>query len=299
MKIFLYRFVSTLFLSAIILETVLRVFQLAGSTLPEVNHDGNRMLKPGIEGTWIKGGLGEVKSHYSINSQGWNSIIDFDEIDPLKTSIALIGDSYIQGLHVDVENSIGRLLESDSSDYFVHEYGRDGANIADFLMVYEAWVKGNYEYTFILVSNRNLNEFQPSFMNQGLSIPSESILRRVYNASYLIRYLNINHGLLLKINSLFRDGPVFLQNSDSDSCIDLELVAGQVTIEEIFMGFDSTVVFVYQLGTVDTSLIENHRHLKVNHQVFPISYGFDGHWNLNGRINCANSIHTYIQSPMH
>ena len=71
MKQFLLRLLGTIFLTAIILEIVLRVFQLAGSTLPEVNLNGNLMLKPGAEGVWIKGGMGEIKSHYSVNKQGW------------------------------------------------------------------------------------------------------------------------------------------------------------------------------------------------------------------------------------
>lgn len=296
MKTFIYRLAVILILSAILLEVVLRVFQLAGSTLPEMNLDGNRMMVPGMEGTWIKGGCGEVRSHYVINAQGWNSIVDFEKIDPHKTNIAIIGDSYVQGLHVDVENSIGRLLEKNSSDYQVHEFGRDGANIADFLLTYEYWVKGNYDYVFVLVSNRNQNEFQPSFMNRGSLIPSESLMRKVYNASYLIRYLNINHGLLSKMSSLFREGPESLQNSENDLDAGEKLNLDEAARDKIYLGFDATVVFLYQPGTLDTSSIEDRRLLQMDHQLHPISYGFDGHWNLNGRINCANTLHSYLQS---
>ena len=190
MKNFAKRVFGTVFLSVLLLEAFLRIFNFAGITMPEVNIDGNKMLKPGSNGIWVKGGFGEIKSHYVINHQGWNSIVDYDSIDNSKIKIAIIGDSYIQGLHVDVENSIGRILEKKSSNYVVHEFGRDGANIVDYSLVYNKWVIGKYDYVFILSTDKDLTSKQPSFMNQGKKIPSISLTRKLYDSSYTIPLLS-------------------------------------------------------------------------------------------------------------
>jgi hypothetical protein len=76
--------------------------------------NNNKLLRPGAEGILVQGGRREVASHYKINQQGINSLKDYTTLDENKIDIAIIGDSYIQGLQVDVEKSIGRILEAET-----------------------------------------------------------------------------------------------------------------------------------------------------------------------------------------
>ena len=99
----------------------------------------------------------DIVSNYKINSQGFNSLRDYNVLDDNKISIAIIGDSYIQGMHVNVENSIGRLIEQESDNMFeVHEYGINGMNIVDYQLVFNQFVKDRYDYTFILVTDKDI-----------------------------------------------------------------------------------------------------------------------------------------------
>ena len=198
-KFIIYIFV-TVFFYLFLLEITTRVFDLSGHTLPEYNLNNNKLLLPGAEGVLVQGGMREVASHYKINQQGFNSLKDYTTLDENKISIAIIGDSYIQGLQVDVENSIGRILEAETLNKVeVHEYGRAGMNIVDYSLIFTQSIKNRYDYTFILATNKDIVPKKASSMGKGNKIPNSSLMREIYNRSSFIRYLNINHKLSIKL----------------------------------------------------------------------------------------------------
>ena len=198
-KFIIYIFV-TVFFYLFLLEITTRVFDLSGHTLPEYNLNNNKLLLPGAEGVLVQGGMREVASHYKINQQGFNSLKDYTTLDENKISIAIIGDSYIQGLQVDVENSIGRILEAETLNKVeVHEYGRAGMNIVDYSLIFTQSIKNRYDYTFILATNKDIVPKKASSMGKGNKIPNSSLMREIYNQSSFIRYLNINHKLSVKL----------------------------------------------------------------------------------------------------
>ena len=200
MKKFILYISFTVFVFFFFLEITTRVFDLSGHTLPEYNLNNNRLLRPGTEGVLVQGGMREVASHYKINQQGFNSLKDYAAVNEDKISIAIIGDSYIQGLQVDVENSIGRLLEAETLDKMeVHEYGRAGMNIVDYSLIFTQFIKNRYDYTFILATNKDIVIKKASSMGKGNKIPNSSLIREIYNRSSFIRYLNINHKLSVKL----------------------------------------------------------------------------------------------------
>ena len=146
----------------------------------------------------------DIVSNYKINSQGFNSLRDYNVLDDNKISIAIIGDSYIQGMHVNVENSIGRLIEQESDNMFeVHEYGINGMNIVDYQLVFNQFVKDRYDYTFILVTDKDIIKKNPSAMSKGHELDNNSTIRKIYDKLSFIRYLNINHGLSEKLKGKF------------------------------------------------------------------------------------------------
>jgi len=294
MRHFILEITYTFIISFLILEMVLRLFHLAGITVPEENINDNRLLKPKSEGYWVKGGLGEIRSHYIINNQGFNSIVDYDQDIREGKLVALIGDSYIEGLHVDVENSIGRIIESNYPELQVHEYGRAGANIADYSQVYQKWIKDRYDYVFIYISNTDLEETTPGFMNMGYQIPKSSILRLIYNRIHVLRYLNINHGMVMTLKSLMN---IDKTNSMLNSSF-VGLGSGNYMEDnfnnEALQQLGSEVIYLYEKGGLDSVFVANNNCYEIIHKYLPKDFGFDSHWNINGRRNCANAIINYL-----
>src|SRR6266498_273429 len=58
------------------------------------------------EGVYTIGRFAEQRARWRINNAGWNSDIDYVSADKRsKPLIAVIGDSYIEAMHVDVKKS--------------------------------------------------------------------------------------------------------------------------------------------------------------------------------------------------
>lgn len=288
-KFIIYIFV-TVFFYLFLLEITTRVFDLSGHTLPEYNLNNNKLLLPGAEGVLVQGGMREVASHYKINQQGFNSLKDYTTLDENKISIAIIGDSYIQGLQVDVENSIGRILEAETLDKVeVHEYGRAGMNIVDYSLIFTQSIKNRYDYTFILATNKDIVPKKASSMGKGNKIPNSSLMREIYNRSSFIRYLNINHKLSVKLKKTLSS----FERSDKEQ---KKITAINVNLQAL-KKFDTTCVFLYEKERLDTTLIAPFKlpFVEVKPIYTPINHGFDSHWNLNGRKNCALAIQNYIE----
>lgn len=271
-----------------LLESTTRLFDLSAHTVPEFIIESNKLLKPGTKDVWIRGGLGEIRSNYSVNNQGFNSLLDYSELDSTKINIAIIGDSYIEGFHSDVQNSIGRYLERlTNGKTEVHEYGRSGGNIHDFELMYDQFVKKKYDVTFILMTSKDLMTEQPSFMNFNGSLPDKSLMRLFYNNLSFLRYLNINQKFKEKLNRIFftttPEKAIYTKSNKKIS-------------SDFINKFDESVVFIFEAGKMDSILIQTYpeRFLKIEHKKFPYTHGFDGHWNDIGRMNCAYSLKNYL-----
>jgi len=289
MKNFTIYILIALSLYLILLESTTRVFDLSGHTIPETNLNNNRLARPNSEGIWIRGGMREIASHYKINQQGFNSLKDYLTLDKNKVNIAIVGDSYIEGFHVDIENSIGRILEAETHNEFeVHEYGKSGGNIVDFSLIFNQWIRNRYDYTFVLVTNEDIISNEASFMGRGNPIPQKSIIREIYNQCSFIRYLNINHGLNSKLQKLFSFSGRPKMAKKSIMPNDINVFA----LKE----FDSTCVILYEKEKLDTTLLSSFKLpcAEVVHKYTPFNHGFDSHWNFNGRKNCALTIKNYI-----
>ncbi|WP_299779269.1 hypothetical protein [uncultured Formosa sp.] len=291
MKKFIIYIILAFSLYIILLEVTTRVFDLSEQTVPEANLNNNMLLKPNTEGVWVKGGMREIASHYKINNQGFNSLKDYTVLDSNKINIAIIGDSFIEGFHTDVENSIGRLIEADTRDEIeVHEYGKSGGNIVDFSLIFKQWIKNRYDYTFILISDRDLDAYDAFFMEKGNKIPKNSIIRKIYNHLSSIRYININHGLHIKLKEIFSCYRCSKNNQNTN----ITQYVNSTALQE----FDKSCVFIYEKDKLSPDIIATSIKLpclEIIHQNKPHTYGFDSHWNLNGRKNCAWVIEHYIK----
>lgn len=274
------KFISTSILAAItglvLLELVIRASGITSNALPFTSIDGQYKLMPGEHGTWVKGPLGNIRSTFQINKQGYNSTIPDYENDSIEFKIALIGDSYIQGLHVNAEESIGRVIEDiyTYKNISVHEYGISNWNAHNFLQIANE-INKDYDFIFVLITDEDLAETQKS--NPKPMKPSWS--STLHDTFKTLRYLNINRGLKKRIKNL---GPRKI-DIDSDN-------KTLIPNYDLIKGFPKNTVFLYEhlkLG----SLPEEGIFLKIDHVKKPIDFGLvDAHWNSNGRYNCASTV---------
>ncbi|MBI9064911.1 MAG: hypothetical protein JEZ14_23190 [Marinilabiliaceae bacterium] len=291
MKKFILYIIISLSIYLVLLECTTRVLDLSGHTIPEANLNNNRLGRPNSEGIWVKGGMREISSHYKMNPQGFNSLKDYSNIDKNKVSIAIIGDSYVEGFHVDVENSIGRILEAETENSVeVHEYGKSGGNIVDYSQIFDKFIRNRYDYTFILVTNKDITSNEAFFMGKGSTTPKNSVIREIYNRVSFIRYLNINHRLNAKLNKIFSFSGITDRKQKYVTKNDVNVFALKV--------FNNTCTILCEQEKLDTHLIKSFVQLpciEIIHQITPYKHGFDSHWNFNGRKNCALTIKNYIE----
>lgn len=87
------------------------------------------------EGVFTMGTMAQQRARWHINNRGWNSAVDFEETKR-RPRIAIIGDSYIEALQVDVETSLaGRLSELVSPQAEVYAFGISGAPLSQYLQM--------------------------------------------------------------------------------------------------------------------------------------------------------------------
>lgn len=132
MKKLLGKIVLYSILMVLSLEILIRAFHLYFQ-YPVVRLNENEVVNyiPGQEGAFVLGNRRMTYSRFHINQSGFNS---FHEFEPTERNleVALIGDSFIEGLHQDYDNSIGKKIEDDlSGKVKVFEYGFSGYDLAD------------------------------------------------------------------------------------------------------------------------------------------------------------------------
>jgi hypothetical protein len=285
MKQFLTKIAIILVLSVIFLEVIVRVLGLAGITIPEENINNNVLFQRNFSGIWTKGGFSEIKSTFHINNQGWNSTKDFDSINNENYNIAIIGDSYIEGFHENVETSIGRRIEELGGDTLnVHEYGHSGGNINDYILVYKEIESKPYDKIIVLLTNSDLVESKAKFMGRGKDAIQLSSFRKVYDEIAFLRYLNINQGLIANFGKILEK---------ADHSAHKKVSEGPEKINFDYSAFDkSKVIFIYESNKFNSEVIDSlgFNCIEIKHDLKPYTFGFDSHWNSNGRINCAKSI---------
>lgn len=87
------------------------------------------------EGVFTIGSMAQQRARWHINNTGWNSAVDFEETKR-KPRIAIIGDSYVEALQVNVETSLaGRLRELVSPQAEVYAFGISGAPLSQYLQM--------------------------------------------------------------------------------------------------------------------------------------------------------------------
>ncbi|MFI0429051.1 hypothetical protein [Mariniflexile sp. HMF6888] len=122
------------------LEIIVRVFHLYDEYPQFIINDKNvKTYAPNQEGFTVTGNRVMNFAQYHINKSGFNSYREFTP-SKNKTDIAIIGDSFIEGLHQNYNNSIGKKIEDKlNNGTQVFEYGHSGYDFADQLHLITAY----------------------------------------------------------------------------------------------------------------------------------------------------------------
>lgn len=185
-------------------------------------------------GSTTIGSLAQQRSRWRVNNMGWNSQVDYTTGERGKPLIAIIGDSFVQALDVDVQDSIAsRLGEALNGQYDVYSFAKGGAALSQYLH-FSRYVNKNFHpdiLVFNVVGNdfdeslcdvsypvgmMCLNDRKPEIQESEINPYVPSRLQRWARKSSLIRYVVFN----LKISPAFRRADVLVQAQQQSAADD-------------------------------------------------------------------------------
>ncbi len=113
------------------LELIVRIFHLYNDVpIRFIDKQGVEKSIPNQTGFAVTGNRRQNFSKFNINSSGFNSFREFKPTKQ-KIEIAIIGDSFIEGMHQNYNNSIGEKLEEKLNNVEVYEYGYSGYDLSN------------------------------------------------------------------------------------------------------------------------------------------------------------------------
>ncbi|MDP3427009.1 MAG: hypothetical protein Q8S17_06490 [Humidesulfovibrio sp.] len=126
--------------------------------------DGVLRHRSGQRGVYWSGPFGQegVRAPFSINAQGWNSArADYPLArTPGRQRIALVGDSYVEALHVPPDQSMAEGLERElGAGAEVYRYGLSGAPLSQYLhMARRAALPARPDVLVVLLVHNDFDE---------------------------------------------------------------------------------------------------------------------------------------------
>ncbi|MGI9388171.1 MAG: hypothetical protein ACR2OX_12145, partial [Methyloligellaceae bacterium] len=167
---------SALALSFLLIEVGLRLFvPVTDHPYTEYEPDLGVHLTPMQEGKVTLGVFGDFQAAYRVNNAGWNSIHDYQAEKPNGTlRIAVIGDSFVEALGVDVDKGFQvqmerRLNQLDSCPGYdnveIYSFGYSGIPMSQYVSIMRH-VQQAYSPDAYIVNIFPLNDFEASLKNE-------------------------------------------------------------------------------------------------------------------------------------
>lgn len=294
MKLFIKEITILFLFTFLIGELICRIFPIVSDIPMRGNRDGYYLLKESQSGIYTRGKLPRwLNAKYSINNNGFNSSKDYFFDKNLKSKIALIGDSFVEGFQVDVTKSIGRLIEDSKPNHEVYEFGLSGFNFFDYKELYQKYNLQNFKKVFIILDIDDIltTKSEKVVFTKGIDL-KERIFRKIYNNGLFFKYLNFNHGIIRetqKISKIFNSISSGLDFSKKKQIPPFDInhfIKSNQNIELILKSKKDTLL---------KSFYPDLDFININEDLTPIDFGFDKHWNLNGRKNVAKTIITRLR----
>lgn len=222
--------VPALVLCLLLLEGVFR-WVIPGANTPDSYFDREESVlrfdtRSNTEGLYTIGPLARHGGRWKVNGAGWNSPREYvprTEAPPEILRVAVVGDSYVEAVHVNVEDAFPNVLDRALGDGVeVYSFGASGAPLSEYLNQ-SRYAARRFDPD-VLVVNVVHNDFDESlhaYRTEDCFLtlePGEDGLRevepvpyvpgfsRVLKRSGLVRWLEINVGVRGIIHRLFRGG---------------------------------------------------------------------------------------------
>jgi lysophospholipase L1-like esterase len=244
LKSFLFVTVPSIILMFVALEVLFRTVVPASSTPMGCFDRASGVYKfcaDQGDGLRTRGKLADRTAAWHINNDGWNSGVDYRQ-DKHGKRVAVIGDSYIEAVNIDIDKSYPYLLgEHLGDDYEVYSFGVAGAPLSQYLNM-TRYVAEKFDPDVLVINvvhndfDESLKAYNPTSGHFLLVDPTpegaveeipaapnpahveNNSVKRTMRASALIRYAFNN----LEIGRLMRKGELhdYVANVDVDSLVE-------------------------------------------------------------------------------
>nr|WP_298998217.1 hypothetical protein [uncultured Allomuricauda sp.] len=299
---FIKKIVVYVALIFLVLELMVRVFHLYND-MPEwyLAEDKTYKRVPGQEGFAVFGNRKQKTSPYRINQAGYNSFREFNPTEE-GIEIAILGDSFIEGLHQDYRNSIGKKIERQLENLQVYEYGHSNFDLADQMFLVHENKDVFSKIDFIIFEFK----YDDDLVRGEYKIENRKVVFPLLRYSKLLTYF-LDIGMIDSIKKVLRNFNI----GQTPRTVD------EINKKVIFLNNFEKLVQLYGLDKTKTAFLLDSRNthtdfLKVlgNRNVKIIDYGpsfekskdvpttliYDRHWNNNGREIIASQVIDFLNS---
>lgn len=313
MKKFILKSFLYVLILLVALEIVVRIFHLYTEDPPRyIDELGVEKRVPRKEGIAVYGNRNQAYSEFTINNLGFNSYRDFYPTNE-KFEIAITGDSFIEGFHQDVQNSIGKKIENQLPSIEVYEYGYAGYDLANQLHLVNAY-KEDFEKIDVIVVYLNYE----SDLKRGTYEPNyarikklNSLLFRIRDNIKLLAY-GSKIGILEPIKK-FVSGKAFQEKENGYKTNVIETDHSEQEAEYLSnfksliatFGFDKDkTVLLLDSRKTSASFLNYCSENQIKYIDFATKFKeskkattliYDWHWNNHGRSLVAETIAEYIK----
>jgi hypothetical protein len=171
-----------LFLEFVVFRFILPASDWPGRTSIRTPDDVVRRI-PG-KGVYRRGFPTEIAAVYNNNLEGWNANREYVASKSNKKRIAVIGDSFVEAFHVDIDKAFAEVLQRDlikhtGPNLEVYRFGVSGAPLSQYLQMLR-YVNKTYQPEIVVV-NIVENDFTTSIL--GFSNPDGDFLQFKRNDS--------------------------------------------------------------------------------------------------------------------
>jgi hypothetical protein len=303
------------FLIIVCLELIVRMFHLYTEVpVRIIDNQGVEKSLPNQTGFAVTGNRRQNFSKYHINGSGFNSYREFKP-SKQKIEIAIIGDSFIEGMHQDYTHSTGKKLEEKLNNVEVYEYGYSGYDLSNQLYLINA-----YKEDFDLIDHIIIYFKYENDLVSGSYTPNndriallKSPLFRIRDEFKLLNYAS-NNGIIDPIKNLV----INLTRKRKISELQKDKKEDQLNKDLIYLENFKNLVATYGFNKKKISFLLNSKtaselfldYCKQNgYQIIDFADAFenskksptlifDMHWNNHGRELIAGVIANYFKEKV-
>ncbi|WP_076454219.1 hypothetical protein [Zobellia uliginosa] len=318
MKKFILKSVLYMLLILLLLEVIVRVFHLYTEDPPRfIDAYGVEKRVPDHSGYAVTGNRNQNFSEFHINKAGFNSYREFTPSAD-KFELALVGDSFIEGFHQDVSNSIGKQIENQTEGIEVYEYGYAGYDFANQMHLVHA-----YKNDFQLIDQIILYLNYDNDLKRGVYKPNKDRIQMLSSTLFKIRdnikllAYGSKIGIIEPLKKLAQRGVAFndteegyrtneltLDSEDEELKRDQKRIANFKSLIHLY-GFDkSKTTLLLDRRKTSKRFLDFCRNNGIRYIDFSSSFEnskrpttliYDHHWNAHGRALIAKEIADYVK----